>query len=78
MMQVRCQNCGWSFTMSRDAITNIVDEINDKDSKPTHYMLDCPKCRHGIKVQTRILRRGYRPQAAPNSADEASKSSQDA
>ena len=50
MMQVRCQKCGWSFTLSRDAIETIVNEV--QESKATHYTIDCPKCRQGIKVQT--------------------------
>jgi ribosomal protein S27E len=65
MMQVRCQQCGWMFTLSRDAIANIMDEI--KDSRQTHYTIECPKCRHGIKVQTRMLKRYYRPHPAPES-----------
>ncbi len=68
MMQVRCQKCGWNFTLGRDAIATIMEEI--KESKPSHYMVDCPKCRHSIKVQTRQLKRYYRPQAAPESGDE--------
>lgn len=76
MMQIRCQKCGWSFTLGRDAIANIMDEI--KDSNPTHYMMDCPKCRQGMKVQTRILKRHYHPQAAPSSAEEGSAQAQDA
>ena len=62
MMQVRCQKCGWNFTLSRDAINTIMEEI--KESKPTHYMVDCSKCRQAIKVQTRMLKRYYRPPAA--------------
>ena len=69
MMQVRCQKCGWNFTLGRDAIATIMEEI--KESKPSHYMVDCPKCRHSIKVQTRQLKRYYRPQAAPESGDES-------
>jgi DNA-directed RNA polymerase subunit M/transcription elongation factor TFIIS len=76
MMQIRCQKCGWSFTLGHDVLDTIMAEI--QDSKATHYMLDCPKCRHSIKVQTRQLRRFYRPQAAPESADEESTSGQDA
>ena len=68
MLQVRCQKCGWSFTMGRDTITSIMDEI--KESRATHYKVDCPKCRQGIKVQTRQLRRFYRPQAASEPAEE--------
>ncbi len=69
MMQVRCQKCSWSFTLGRDAIANIMQEV--QKSKATHYMIDCPKCRQGIKVQTRMLKRYYRPQAASESADES-------
>jgi len=70
MMQVRCQKCGWNFTLSRDAIENIMNEV--QESKATHYTIDCPKCRHGIKVQTRMLKRYYRPQEASESAEEGS------
>jgi uncharacterized protein YlaI len=75
MMQIRCQKCGWSFTLGRDAIANIMEQI--KDNNPTHYMIDCPKCRHGIKVQTRLLKRAGRFQSAPNSAGEEPTSTQD-
>jgi ssDNA-binding Zn-finger/Zn-ribbon topoisomerase 1 len=68
MMQVRCQKCGWGFTLSRSAIANIMEEIGE--TKATHYTMECPKCRQGIKVQTRQLKRFYRPQAAPESAEE--------
>ena len=70
MMQVRCQNCGWSFTLGRDAINTIMEEVGE--SKATHHTLECPKCRHGIKVQTRRLRRFYRPPAAAEPAEESS------
>ena len=68
MMQVRCRKCGWNFTLSRDAITNIMNEV--QESKATHYTIDCPKCRQRNKVQTRMLKRYYHPQAASESADE--------
>jgi hypothetical protein len=35
-----------------------------KDVKVSHYQLDCPKCRHTIKVQTRQLKRYHRPAPA--------------
>ena len=71
MMQVRCQKCGWSFTLGRDAINTIMEEVGE--SKATHYTLECPKCRHGIKVQTRIVKRYYHPQEESSSAGEESK-----
>ena len=68
MMQVRCQKCGWNFTLGSDAINTIMEEV--QESKATHYTIDCPKCRRGIKVQTRMLKRYFRPQTAAESADE--------
>jgi hypothetical protein len=59
MMQIRCQRCGWSFTLSQEALAAIMEEIGDK--KVTHYTMDCPKCRHSIKVQSKRLRRAYHP-----------------
>ena len=61
MMQIRCQKCGWNFTLGREAIAAIVDEIKQE----THYTIECPKCRHGIKVQTRRIKRAYRPRQEP-------------
>ena len=62
MMQVRCHKCGWNFTLSRDAIANIMEEVNETKAK--HYTMECPKCRQAIKVQTRMLKRYYRPPTA--------------
>ena len=62
MLQIRCQKCGWSFTLGRNAITSIMDEI--QESKATHYKVDCPKCRQGIKVQVNQLKRWHRPTPA--------------
>ena len=76
MTQVRCQKCGWSFTLSRSAIANIMEEIGE--TKATHYTIECPKCRQGIKVQTRMLRRYYRPQAASEPANEEPAAEKDA
>jgi len=68
MMQIRCQKCGWNFTLGHDVLDTIMAEI--QDSNATHYMIDCPKCRRSIKVQTRVLKRSYHPPAAPEPADE--------
>ena len=55
MMQVRCQRCGWVFTMNRDSIGLAVAEAAESQSE--HYLMDCPKCRHGIKVRVDELRK---------------------
>ena len=55
MMQVRCQRCGWVFTMSRDSIGIAVAEV--EASHAEYYQAFCPKCRHVIKIQVGELRR---------------------
>jgi hypothetical protein len=61
MLQVRCPKCSWSFTLGREAIASIMEEVGE--TRPTHYTIDCPKCRNGIKIQMRSLRRYYHPPA---------------
>lgn len=67
MMQIRCQRCGWNFTLSRDAIGLAVAELEQSHSE--FYQFDCPKCRHVVKVQAEALRRrlpaGYVLPAVP-------------
>jgi hypothetical protein len=48
-----------------------MEEVNETKAK--HYTMECPKCRHAIKVQTRRLARFYRP-PAPETADQGSQS----
>ena len=55
MMQVRCQRCGWMFTLGRDALALALAEA--QQSQEQYHMVDCPRCRHAIKVQVTELRR---------------------
>jgi len=55
MMQVRCQRCGWTYTLSRDSIGFAVAETEASHSE--YYQEDCPKCRNVIKIQLKDLRR---------------------
>ena len=55
MMQVRCQRCGWVFTMSRDAIGIAVAEA--EASRAEYYQEHCPKFRNAVKIQVKELRR---------------------
>ena len=57
-MQVRCQRCGYMFTLSREAVTAALQEVEQTQAK--HYAVECPKCRHQIKVPTKNLQR-FRP-----------------
>jgi len=59
MMQVRCQRCGWTFTLSRDSIGLAVAEAEAAGAD--YYQEDCPKCRHVVKIQMKELRRRLPP-----------------
>jgi ribosomal protein S27E len=55
-MQVRCQRCGYMFTLSREAVTAALEEV--KGTRAKHYNVECPKCRRQIKMPVKNLRRG--------------------
>ena len=55
MMQVRCQRCGWVFTLSREAIGFAVAEAQASEAE--YYQEPCPKCRNEIKIRVRELRK---------------------
>lgn len=55
-MQVRCQRCGYMFTLGREAVTTALEEVKETQAK--HYNVDCPKCRRQIKVPVKNMRRG--------------------
>ncbi len=55
MMQIRCQRCGWMFTLGRDAIALALAEAQQRHEQ--YHTLDCPRCRHVVKVQVAELRR---------------------
>ena len=54
-MQVRCQRCGYKFTLSRQAVTAALEELEQTPAR--HYNLDCPKCRRQIKVPAKEIQR---------------------
>jgi len=54
-MQVRCQRCGYMFTLSREAMTAALEEI--EQSKTKHYNVECAKCRRQIKVPAKDIQR---------------------
>jgi hypothetical protein len=55
-MQVRCQRCGYMFTLGREAVAAALEEIERTQAK--HYNVDCPKCRRQVKVPVRVIQRG--------------------
>ena len=52
-MQVRCQRCGNMFTLSREAVTTALEEVQETQAK--HYNVECTKCRRQIKVPVKRL-----------------------
>jgi hypothetical protein len=55
MMQIRCQRCGWNFTLGRETIGLAVAEAQANHLE--YYQFVCPKCRHEVKVQVDVLQR---------------------
>ena len=71
-MQIRCQHCSYMFTLSREAVTAAIEEMEQAHAR--HYAVTCPKCRHQIKVPAKSLRR-FRPAKAPGDPDRATEES---
>lgn len=66
-MKVRCQHCGYAFTLGREATAAALEEIERTHVR--YYGMDCPKCRHQIKVPARQVQR-FRPAGAPAAGEE--------
>lgn len=54
-MQVRCQRCGYMFTLGRAALTLALQEVERMQAK--HYGVECPKCRRQIKIPVKEIAR---------------------
>lgn len=59
MMPIKCQWCGWSYTMGREALLLAVAKAQVE--KTTHYIENCPKCRRAMKIQVAELKRRVPP-----------------
>lgn len=55
MRGVRCQRCGHMFTLARETVVNALEEMGQKGEE--HYTVECPRCRHTIKVPRTDLER---------------------
>ena len=83
MMQIRCQRCGCMFTFSRDTLGLALAEATAK--KAQYHTINCPQCRHVIKLQLREMRRRLPadytlpewPPAAPQEPEQPSEPAQD-
>jgi len=47
------------FSLSRELVVTALEEMTQKEEE--HYSVECPRCRHAVKVQRRDLER-MRPQ----------------
>lgn len=70
-MNIRCYRCGWSFSMSRDAISLAVTHA--QTTKAKYHVEHCPKCRQANKVSVDQLRRAA-PPAKPTPVESADES----
>jgi len=71
-MNIRCYRCGWSFSLSREALTTALDEAHTL--KARHYDARCPKCRQTLKVSVEQLKRampGWKPTGEASSGEAA-------
>ncbi len=48
MRGVRCQRCGHMFSLSVDQVMAALEQLTEKGE--SHYGLECPRCRHLVKV----------------------------
>ena len=48
MRGIRCQRCGRMFSLSRELVTAALEELGQKGEE--HFTLECPQCRHAVKV----------------------------
>ena len=74
-MNTRCYRCGWSFSMSREAM----EEAAVSSAGQKAHVIHCPRCRQAISIPMdqimRALPAGWTPPPAPaqrrRGADEA-------
>ena len=63
-MNTRCYRCGWSFSMSREAL----EEAAVSGAGQKAHVIHCPRCRQTIRVPMdqilRALPAGWTPDAA--------------
>jgi hypothetical protein len=54
-MNARCYRCGWSFSMSREAIAAAVTAADTQGDK--FHVEPCPRCKQAVKLPLDQLRR---------------------
>lgn len=68
-MNTRCHYCGWSFSLSRDALEAAVSVALAANEKM--HMEHCPRCRRVIKLPVAQLRRALPANWSPAEAPAA-------
>jgi hypothetical protein len=66
-MNTRCQYCGWSFSLSRDALETAVATALATNEKI--HTERCPHCRKVIKMPVEQLRRALPPGWTPSAVE---------
>jgi len=66
MRGVRCQRCGHMFSLSREQVLAALEMLSEKGE--SHYGVECPRCRHLVKVPRGDLER-MRPRPVGSSAE---------
>ncbi len=62
-MNARCYRCGWSFSMSREAIAAAVTAADARGD--TYHVEPCPRCKQAIKLPLDQLRQSLPPGWTP-------------
>ena len=55
MVKVRCFKCGNAFQLTEQHIANLL-AAEGITGKPTHYTVECPRCRQANKVSLKRVR----------------------
>ncbi len=66
-MNVRCNFCGHSFSLSREFLVAAVPQAQEKKQKSV--VIECPHCRKHVKVPVRQLQR-YLPRPTADEVEE--------
>jgi hypothetical protein len=59
VLNTRCYRCGWSFTLSREAIAAVLADPASQGAK--YHVEYCPRCRQALKLPMDQLKRALPP-----------------
>ena len=73
-MNTRCYRCGWSFSLSREAM----EEAAVSDAGQKAHVIYCPRCRQAINIPMDQIVRALPPGWTPAAAGEVAPAETDA